>query len=76
MSGLPFLKNKIPRIAQDSPVEKLVQGSTSDHIDDYCIGELMEAVPKKDVRAFRSAFEALFMNMFDQDGGADGRQEA
>ena len=45
--------------------EKLVQGSASDHLEEHCIGELMDAVSSKNVKAFRSAFEALFMNCFD-----------
>ncbi len=63
---LPFLKNrKLPRIAVDPMQEKLVQGSAQDHLEDYVSGELMDAVSNKDVRAFRSAIEALLMGMFD-----------
>lgn len=45
--------------------EKLVQGSESDHLEDYCVGELMDACAQMDVKAFRAAFEALVMNCFD-----------
>lgn len=64
---LPFLKNrKIPRIQSNPMDEKLVQGSPSDHLEEHCAGELMEAVEKKDVKAFRSAVEALVMNCFEE----------
>lgn len=63
---LPFLKHrKLPRIAVDPMQEKLVQGSSSDHLEDYVSGELMDAVANKDVKAFRSAIEALLMGMFE-----------
>lgn len=69
---LPFVKNrKIPRIATEPTPEKLVQGSDSDHLEDYCAGELMDAVKNKDVKAFRSAIEALVLNCF-EDGESDG----
>jgi hypothetical protein len=68
--NLPFLKNrKMPRIAVDPMQEKLVQGSAQDHLEDHVSGELMDAVANKDVKAFRSAIEALLMGMFDFDGG-------
>jgi len=64
--NLPFLKNrKLPRIATEPREEKLVNASSSDHIDDHMAGELMDAVATKNVAAFRSAIEALVMNMFD-----------
>ncbi len=64
---LPFLKNKrIPRIATAPMDEKLVQGSASDHLEDHCIGELFDACVNKDVKAFRSAVEALVMNCFEE----------
>ena len=63
---LPFLKNrKLPRIATEPMQEKLVQGSASDHMEDYLSGEVMDAVANKDIKAFRSAIEALLMGMFD-----------
>jgi hypothetical protein len=62
---LPFLKNrKIPRMAKDKPDDKLVNASSQDHIDDYCTQELMDACASKDVKRFRSALEALILNLF------------
>lgn len=62
---LPFLKNrKFPRVASKPTEEKLVSGSESDHLEDYCAKELMDAVADKDVKAFRSALEALILNCF------------
>jgi hypothetical protein len=64
---LPFLKqSKLPRIQSKPLEEKLVQGSASDHLEDHCIGELMDACPSKNVKAFRSALEALVLNCFDE----------
>lgn len=63
---LPFLKNRrLPRIATEPMEEKLINGSSDDHLEAHCVGELMEAVQSKDVKKFRSAIEALVMNMFD-----------
>ena len=39
--------------------------SPDEMLDDYCAGELMEAVKAKDVSAFRKAVEALTMNCFE-----------
>lgn len=65
---LPFLKQrKTPRINANPTEEKLVQGSASDHLEEHCAGELMDAVEKKDVKAFRSAFETLIMNCFEEE---------
>lgn len=62
---LPFIKSsKWPRIGPKQD-EKLVQGSESDHLQDYCLGELMDAIEQKNVKAFRSALEALFLDMFE-----------
>lgn len=73
---LPFLKeSKRPRIQSKPTEEKLIQGSASDHLEDHCIGELMDAVESKNVKAFRSAFEALIMNCFDDDQGADVEEQ-
>jgi hypothetical protein len=47
--------------------EKLVQGSPSDLLEDHCVGELMSAITNKDVKAFRSAIEALVMNCFESE---------
>lgn len=52
-------------MAPPSGDEKLINGSAQDHLEDHCIGELMEAASKKDIRAFRAALDALVMNMFD-----------
>lgn len=65
---MPFLKNrKLPRIAQDGPDEKLINGSESDYMDEFVMGELMDAYEHKDIGKFRSALEALVMNSFDWD---------
>lgn len=55
----------MPRIAPKPTEEKLVQGSASDHLEDYCVGELMEAVEEKNIKKFREAIEALVLNCFD-----------
>lgn len=68
---LPFLKNsKWPRSAPP-PEEKLVNGSSSDHIEDHCFRELSEAIANKDVNMFRHALEALVMNCFETEGESD-----
>lgn len=68
---LPFLKNRrMPRISTEPMGEKLAQGSASDHLEDHMTDELMDAVASKDVKQFRSAVEALLMNMFDWSGDA------
>lgn len=67
MALLPFLKNKRPRVAPGPQDEKLVNASPEDHVAEYCIQELMDAVPKKDIKKFRDAVEALVMNMFEWD---------
>lgn len=66
MTNLPFLKNKrMPRIAADPPEEKLIGGSSSDHIDDACLSELFDAIENRDRAKVRIALEALFHNMFE-----------
>lgn len=69
---LPFLKKtKWPRIAKPME-EKSYGGDASDKIEEHCAGELMEAVASKDVSGFRSALEALVVNMFETEGSPDG----
>jgi len=65
---LPFLKNRqIPRIA--APMEqKLVHGSSDDHINDKLLQELMDATTNSNVKLFRQALEGLITNMIDWDG--------
>lgn len=64
----------MPRIGTDKPQEeKLIHGSSADHLEQHCAGELLDAVEKKDVKAFRSAFEALIMNCFETEGESDER---
>lgn len=63
---LPFLKNKTwPRIAKPQE-EKLVGGSPEDHLEAHAAMELMDAVANKDVKSFRSAVEALVLNLFEE----------
>jgi hypothetical protein len=70
---LPFLKTRrLPRIATEPTEEKLVNASGSDHVDDHCMGELFDAVQAKDVARFRSAVEALVLNLFDFEGDDNG----
>jgi len=64
---LAFLKEKSWPRTGPKPDEKLVQGSATDHLEEHCVGELMDAVKSKDVRAFRSALEALILNCFDEE---------
>lgn len=67
---LPFLKNRrLPRVAADPQEEKLVNGSASDHLQDHCMGELFEAASEKNVAKFRSALEALVLDMFEDSNG-------
>lgn len=47
--------------------EKLVNGSPSDHLDDQCIQELMDACEEKNHTKFRQSLEALVMNMFEEE---------
>ena len=73
MMKLPFLKTRrLPRIATEPMEEKLVNASESDHVDDHCIGELFDACQNKDVERFKSAVEALVLNLFDFDGEDNG----
>lgn len=63
---LPFLKeSKWPRIAKPMD-EKLMNASFEDKLEEHCIGELMEAVEAKDHARFRSAIEALVLNLFEE----------
>ena len=62
---LPFLKKKLPRVQQKPTEEKLINASSDDHIDDHCMSELFDACESKNASQFRSALEALVMNMFD-----------
>lgn len=72
MLKLPFLKNKkIPRVVTEPIDEKLVNASPEELLDDRCVDELMEAVKSSNVQQFRSALEALVINMFEQDGDED-----
>ena len=70
---LPFLKNRrLPRIQTEPTEEKLINGSASDHIDDHCATELMDATETKDVPKFRAALEALVLNCFENVEAEDG----
>ena len=51
--------------------EKLVNGSSSDVLEQHCISELFDAVENKDHAAFRKALEALIMNMFEDEEHED-----
>lgn len=51
--------------------EKSYGGDASDKLEEHCAGELMEAVASKDVSGFRSALEALVVNMFETEGTPD-----
>ena len=63
---VPFLKNKkVPRIAVDPPEAKLINGNSSDLLEERCTTELMDAAGTKDVKKFRAALEALVMNCFE-----------
>lgn len=69
MTKLPFLKSRrLPKIATDQPDPKLVNGSTTDHLEAHCFGELNESMKTKNVKKFRAALEALVMDCFDFDG--------
>lgn len=76
---LPFLKNqKWPRLAKPME-EKLVNGDSSDVLEQHCMSELFDAVEEKDHEKFRKALEALVMNMFEHDeeheDAADAREK-
>lgn len=62
---LPFLKEKTwPRIA--APMDEKSIGQSADgELMDRCIDELMDAAKEKNVMRFRSAVEALVLNMFE-----------
>lgn len=69
---LPFLKNrKWPRLAP-RPEEKMVNPSASDILEDFCIGELMDAASTKNISAFRKSLEALVINCFEEDEVSHG----
>ncbi len=73
---LPNLKaRKYPRVAPKPTEEKLVQGSESDHLENYCAGELFDAVKDRNPTAFLAALEALVLNCFDYEGEDDERDE-
>ena len=62
---LIFLKkSKWPRSAPDMD-EKSVGEDESDRLEEHCCGELMDAAMSKDVSKFRSALQALVMNLFE-----------
>lgn len=70
---LPFLKNHSwPRIGKPQD-EKLVNASPDELVEQHLMGELMDAVERKDVGSFRKTMEALIMNMFDWDGDSDAK---
>ena len=48
--------------------EKTVNGDPEDILEEHCIHEMMEAVERKDIPAFRRAMEALVLNMFEESG--------
>lgn len=62
---LPFRKPKLPRIETEMPPEKLINGSSDDYLNDSAIDELMDACGSGDKSKFRSALEALVLNMFE-----------
>jgi len=65
---LPFLKrHKLPRVEIKNPEEKLINGSAEDHLEDYAIGEMMEAISEKNIKKFRSALEAMVLNQFEEE---------
>lgn len=68
---LPFLKKyKMPRFA--APMDtKTIGGSASDKLEEHCMNEMMDAVHVHDVKSFRSALEALVMNLFEEEEHAD-----
>ena len=73
---LPFLKTrKTPRVAIDPIEEKLVQGSSDDHMNEHMLNEFCDAAKAKDVKLFRQAVEGLIMNMFDFDGDEDASND-
>ena len=73
---LPFLKTrKTPRVAIDPIEEKLVQGSSDDHMNEHMLNEFRDAAKAKDVKLFRQAVEGLIMNMFDFDGDEDASND-
>lgn len=68
---LPFLKNKKwPRVAK--PMEtKNVGPMADDALSEHCFKELKDACQSHDVKAFRSALEALIRNAFEDTDGSD-----
>lgn len=72
MTKLPFRKPRLPRVATEMPEEKLINGSSDDYLNDSAVNELMEACSTGNKALFRSALEALVMNMFEesQDDGS------
>lgn len=72
---LPFLKNRrLPRVAPAQPEEKMVNESSEDQLERHCIQELWDAIERKDVGAFRSAMEALILNLFEEDEEQDAAE--
>jgi hypothetical protein len=70
---LAFLKKrKIPRVADKPQEEKLINASSSDHLEDHCLDELFEAAENKNIQRFRAAVEAFVLNQFDFDGEQNG----
>ncbi len=43
-----------------------MNASLEDKLEEHCLQELMEAIKDKDVAKFRSAMEALILNMFEE----------
>lgn len=64
---LPFLKEKKwPRIAK--PMEQKSYGiSPAEELEEFCIGELMDACKDKNISAFRKALEALVLSCFEEE---------
>ena len=72
MSFLAVLRRKRgPSLAQEPRDPILVGGSPEDHIADHCFDQIKEAMEESDVKKFRSALEAMVLNMFDFDGDHD-----
>lgn len=70
---LPFLK-KLPRVNPDSHSlreQRMVNGSQSSVLEHHCAGEFMDAAKSKNVKSFRAALEALILNLFEDQEGAE-----
>lgn len=82
MISLPYLKKRLPRVAPDEESTESLSmasgGDTMESLLDQCAKECMDAIERKDPKAFRNALEAIVSDLMsrDQEEPKDSEPEA